>query len=275
MKRTTLELLCCPRCRGPLLLRDGAGANVETGILSCVACRREFPVEDGIPRFIGAGELTGLNRRFARFYDVFSHVYSPFSRLAFAFLGGEEKNRREVLDRLQPAGRRVLEVSIGPGVNLPFLIAAPGVEEVFGLDISLGQLQRCRSHCRRRGWAVDLFLGMGEELPFRDESFDSVLHIGGINFFSDKRKAMQEMIRVARPGARIVVADETEKGARSYEWLLPGFSRIFFDGKREAVTTPIDLVPPDMEDVRAHTVWHGIGYCIEFKRPRSRGAASR
>lgn len=268
MKRSTLEVLCCPRCRGVLFLRDGSpSATAETGSLSCGRCQRDFPIEDGIPRFIRAEELTGLNRRFARFYDVFSHVYSPFSRLAFAFLGGEKKNRREVLDRLQPAGRRVLEVSIGPGVNLPFLIGAPGVEEVFGLDISLGQLQRCRSYCRRRGWAVDLFLGMGEELPFRDESFDSVLHIGGINFFSDKRKAMLEMVRVARPGARIVIADETERGARGYEWLLPGFSRIFFDGRREPVTAPVDLVPPEMEEVRAHTVWRGIGYCIEFRRP--------
>jgi len=155
---------------------------------------------------------------------------------------------------------------IGPGVNLPYLIGAPGVEEVIGMDISLGQLRRCRSYCRRHGWAVDLFLGMAEELPFRDESFDSVLHIGGINFFSDKARAMQEMVRVARPGARIVIADETERGARNYEWLLPGFSRIFFEGKRETVTTPIDVVPAEMEDVHAHTIWRGIGYCIEFRK---------
>jgi ubiquinone/menaquinone biosynthesis C-methylase UbiE len=272
MKRSTLEVLCCPGCRGALLLRDESTSEVvEAGSLVCVSCPREFPIEDGLPRFVTAEELSGLNRRFARFYDVFSYVYAPFSKVAFAFLGGEQKNRREVLDRLQPAGRRVLEVSIGPGVNLPYLIGAPGVEEVFGLDISLGQLRRCRSYCRRRGWAVDLFLGMAEALPFRDESFDSVLHIGGINFFSDKGKAMREMVRVARPGAKIVIADETEKGARTYEWLLPGFSRIFFEGRRETVTAPLDLVPVEMEDVRAHTIWRGIGYCIEFRRPERLG----
>src|SRR5262249_7162302 len=115
MKRSTLEVLCCPRCRGVLFLRDGSpSATAETGSLSCGRCQRDFPIEDGIPGFIRAEELRGLTRRFALFYDVFSHVYPPFSRLAFAFLGGEKKNRREVLDRLQPAGRRVLEVSIGP-----------------------------------------------------------------------------------------------------------------------------------------------------------------
>jgi len=46
----------------------------------------------------------------------------------------EEAARREVLDRLEPGGGRVLEVSIGPGVNLPYLIGRPDVSEVHGLD---------------------------------------------------------------------------------------------------------------------------------------------
>jgi uncharacterized protein YbaR (Trm112 family) len=281
VRRATLELLCCPRCRGELLLRDGSEV-VEAGSLLCPRCHRDFPVRDGIPRFLRPEELTGLNRRFTRLYDLFSYVYVPVSRLFFAFLGGEAKSRREVVDRLElgrreaPAaspGRaveaavgRILEVSIGPGVNLPYLIGAAGAPEVFGLDISLGQLERCRSYCRRRGFAVELFLGMAEELPFRDESFDGVLHVGGINFFSDKAKAIREMVRVARPGANLVIADESEEGARVYERWIPGFSRMF-EGKREPVRAPVDLVPPQMEDVRTHTVWRGLGYCVEFRKP--------
>src|SRR5215470_18655272 len=109
MKRSTLELLRCPRCHGELLLRDGSTSGmVERGSLFCGSCQRDFPIELGIPRFINREELSGPNRRFARFYDLFSYVYSPFSKLAFALFGGEEKNRREVLDRLEPTGRRVL-----------------------------------------------------------------------------------------------------------------------------------------------------------------------
>ncbi len=271
MKPGSLEWLCCPRCRGALLLRDGSAAGtIETGSLFCAGCSRAFPIEEGIPRFIQPADLSGLNRRFARFYDVVSHVYAPINTVFFAFLGGEEKNRRELLDRLEPAGGRVLEVSIGPGVNLPYLIGAPGVDEVVGLDISLGQLRRCRSFCRRRRWVVDLFLGMAEELPFRDGSFDRVLHVGGINFFSDKAKAVQEMVRVARPGAKLVIADESEKGARGYEWFIPGFSRLF-EGTRETVTVPADLVPPGCQDVRVDTIWRGLAYCLEFRTPSTAG----
>jgi len=42
-----------------------------------------------------------------------------------------------------------------------------------------------------------------------------------------KQRTMDEMIRVARPGAQIVIADESEKGARAYERLLPGFLKMW------------------------------------------------
>jgi ubiquinone/menaquinone biosynthesis C-methylase UbiE/uncharacterized protein YbaR (Trm112 family) len=267
MKRTTLDLLACPACHAPLaLLAERSTADVEAGCLRCTDCGREYPIEAGIPRFIEAAELSGLNRRFARLYDWFSYVYAPYSRLMFAFLGGESRNRHEVLDRLEPNGGRMLEVSIGPGVNLPYLVGAPGVGEVFGLDISAGQLRQCQRLCRRRDWAVDLFLGTAEALPFQDERFDSVFHIGGINFFNDKRRAIEEMIRVARPGTKIVIMDEHERGARFYERTLPGFRGSFKQG-RAAVTAPVDLVPEAMRDVRLSDSWGGWFYCLEFRKP--------
>jgi ubiquinone/menaquinone biosynthesis C-methylase UbiE len=178
----------------------------------------------------------------------------------------EAAGRREITDRLDPRGGRVLEVSIGPGVNLPYIIHRPDVGEVFGLDISPGQLKRCQSYVAGKGWGVDLFLGNGENLPFQDDSFGGVFHVGGINFFNDKKAAIDEMIRVAKPGARILIADETEKGAQGYEKFIPGF-RKSFGGKREQIVPPVDLVPKEMCGTRLSDVWKGWLYCIEFRKP--------
>ena len=186
MKPETLDLLACPACHGDLTLAGEANPPIRTASLHCARCARHYPVVDGIPHFIQPQELTGFNRKFARMYDGFSWFYRAFSFLAFAFMGmTEERGRREILDRLEPSGGKVLEVSIGPGVNLPFLLRRPDVGAVYGLDISLGQLQRCQSYVRRKGWGVDLLLGNGEQLPVRDAAFESVFHIGGINFFND------------------------------------------------------------------------------------------
>ncbi len=222
---------------------------------------------DGIPHFIQPAQLTGFNRRFARMYDWFSWGYRLFSKIAFAFIGmSEETGRREITDRLDPRGGRVLEVSIGPGVNLPYLVNRSDVGEVFGLDISPGQLTQCQRYIRRKGWEVDLFLGNGEQLPFRDASFEGVFHVGGINFFNDKKAAIDEMIRVAKPGARILIADETEKGAKGYEKTIPGFTKSF-EGKRVPIQPPLDLVPATMHETRLFDAWKGWFYCIEFRKP--------
>jgi len=267
MKRNSLDLLACPVCHAPLTLHDGTAGPVESGRLRCEHCQKDYPIEQGIPHFVQPEQLTGLNRRFSRMYDWYSWGYRAFSKIAFAYIGmSEERGRREITDRLEPTGGRVLEISIGPGVNLPYLVNRPDVGEVYGLDISLGQLRHCQSYVRRKGWEVDLFLGNGEQLPFRDASFEGVFHVGGINFFNDKEKAIHEMIRVARPGTRILIADESEKGARGYEKFIPGFKKSF-GGQRATIVAPVDLVPKNMLETRLFDVWKGWLYCLEFRKP--------
>jgi uncharacterized protein YbaR (Trm112 family) len=89
MKRKTLELLACPTCHGELALSgDGDGETIETGALVCARCQCQYPIKEGIVHFIEPGELAGLNARFARFYDWFTHTYFLFNNVAFFFLGG-------------------------------------------------------------------------------------------------------------------------------------------------------------------------------------------
>ena len=112
-------------------------------------------------------------------------------------------------------------------------------------------------------------MATAEALPFKTDTFDSVLHIGGINFFSDKKKAIDEMIRVARPGSKIVIADEAERLAkrmsRYFDTAPPAQS-----GKpiEEAI---IDLVPDVMVNKLMEGIWriHGRyhGYCLSFEKP--------
>jgi ubiquinone/menaquinone biosynthesis C-methylase UbiE/uncharacterized protein YbaR (Trm112 family) len=267
MKRTTLELLACPACHGELYLQVSSGNGlIESGNLSCPTCQKVFPIRQGMPHFIQENELEGLNRTFAHLYDRFSWIYTGFSKVGFRLLGtSDSEARHELVDRLEPNGK-VLEVSIGPGINLPYLLEVPSVNQVLGLDISIGQLNRCRVLIRRKGWPVDLFLGNGEELPFRDNSFDSVFHVGGINFFDHKQKAIDEMIRVAKPGTKIIICDENESGAGWYEKFLPGFKSAFH-GQREAVIAPIRFVPESMLEIKLEDIWNGFMYCLEFRKP--------
>lgn len=54
--------------------------------------------------------------------------------------------------------------------------------------------------------AVDWREGFAESLPFPDESFDAVVSQFGLMFFTDRRQALREMLRVLVPGGRLAVA---------------------------------------------------------------------
>jgi ubiquinone/menaquinone biosynthesis C-methylase UbiE/uncharacterized protein YbaR (Trm112 family) len=270
MKRSTCESLCCPHCQGALPLRDEPGGDsVNEGALLCAHCERSYPIGDGIARFLAPDELEGLNLRFARFYKRYARFEPFLDKLAFLPLGGERKARAVILHRLELTGGPVLEVSVGSGGNLPYLFESPEMGEVCGLDMSAAQLDRCRRLVTTRGWPVDLLLGQAEALPFKAGSFDVVFHVGGINFFSDKKRAIDEMIRVARPGSKIVIADESERVARNVARLLR-LSR-WNQGRKVDTSVPVHLVPDTMEEIRVEGIWrrhgHDHGYCLEFRKP--------
>lgn len=262
-RRPALDVLACPICHSTLSVYENAGGESYR----CETCQRNFPVVGGIAHFIQPQEMTGLNRKFSRAYDLLSWGYRAFSKAAFAYIGmDEETSRREIIDRLDPKGGRVLEVSIGPGINLPYLANRADVGEIFGLDISLGQLNRCREFAAHRGWNPLLQLGNAEQLPYQDNTFAGVFHIGGINFFNDKKKAIAEMIRVAQPGAHVLICDENENGVQAYERFIPNFKKSIGE-RRETIVPPLALIPPEMNNIRLFEVWKGWMYCIEFTKP--------
>jgi uncharacterized protein len=53
MRRSLLQILCCPVCKGDLALRsDEEGEEILEGGLFCGTCSVEYPISDGIPDLI-------------------------------------------------------------------------------------------------------------------------------------------------------------------------------------------------------------------------------
>jgi len=74
------------------------------------------------------------------------------------------------------------------------------------------------------------------------------------------------MIRVAKPGSRILIADETEKHVQDAYEKSPVTGR-FFKNRKEAVTVPVDLVPPEMQETHVEILWGGRFYALTFRKP--------
>jgi ubiquinone/menaquinone biosynthesis C-methylase UbiE len=134
--------------------------------------------------------------RMALSYDIImSYLFPLFS------VGQEPYERCTWVKRLRVGkGARVLDVSTGTGRNLPFLNRQIGPQgRIVAMDISNGMLTYAKMELQRANASL---------LPYKENSFDAVIHVGGINTFDDKAKALNEMVRVAKPKARILIVDE-------------------------------------------------------------------
>ena len=265
MKSETVSLLCRPGTHEPLRLASAPGPDGRAeDVLVGAQSGEVFRIRDGIPLLLDESQVSGFNRRYQRLYNRLAGLYDAAIRL-FANLagGGEAHFRGDYLRELEVQdGNRMLEVSIGTGANIRYL---PVKATYLGVDISWGMLKRCQRNLERWQREAELILGNAEELPLRDELFDAVLHVGGINAFSDPARAIREMIRVARAGAKIVIVDETAKMMESMAW-MPSV-RKWLQEHRERFSAPVGLVPEDMKDVQARDFARGNLYCLTFTKP--------
>ena len=97
------------------------------------------------------------------------------------------------------SGSAVLDVGCGDGGFCGFLLER-GVE-THGIDSDAGQLVRARQAAP----AADLRLGLMEDLPWPDESFDVVVGLNAFQYALDVELALRESRRVTRAGGRIAV----------------------------------------------------------------------
>ena len=223
-----------------------------------------FPIHHGIPSFLTPEDLTGDNGKYNHLYETIGGFYDDIQRIFIALAGfNRDLYFRSYMSLLEAKpGDSVLETSVGTGLNFKYL---PRGVKLTGLDLSPEMLANCQLNLRRWKMNADLYLGNAESLPFADCSFDVVFHVGGINFFNDRAKAIREMIRVAKPGSLLLIADETEKHVRAVYENGPG-GRLY-KNRKQAVSAPVDLVPAEMEEVRLETARTGHWYMLTFRKP--------
>jgi len=107
-----------------------------------------------------------------------------------------------------PPRARVLDVGCGTG-EIVLRLGALFPEVTFvGVDLEEPHLERARVRCAELGARATFQVGDALALPFPAGSFDLVVSRHVIQAVPDARKALEEMVRVARPGGRLHVLAE-------------------------------------------------------------------
>ena len=105
-------------------------------------------------------------------------------------------------------GATILDVGCGTGQDALDLAQAVGPHgRVVGVDRSETMLEAARARAAQAQLPVEYILAEASQLPFADASFDGCQASRVLGHLHEPERALAEMVRVARPGARIVVAD--------------------------------------------------------------------
>jgi len=265
-----LDHVCCPVCRGGLRLIVGKQHEDDAvgNALECVGCERHFPIRDGLaslcfPEVLEKGDLASQ-----RFYDErpkYDFRLTAFRLGIWNITFRDRRNRSLWPARLEVGeGASVLETGAGTGENLPFIADAIGKDgRLDAMDISLGSLKVARERMRHSGIQTTLMQGNASYLPYRSAQFDAVLHVGGFNEFGDKKRAIDEMHRVAKAGAKVVLCDEGLSPERKESLLGRYILRCadFYANK-----PPVDLLPRGIEEYRLSWMCQETFWVIEYRK---------
>lgn len=143
------------------------------------------------------------------------HFWAPaYDRLARAydavdwFTGNTtHRLRKQALRYLPPPGSRLLEIGFGSG-RLHLELAER--YEMSGLDRAPGMVRLTKRRLTACSRESNLCIGSAYALPWSDGHFDAVLSTFAFSAFPDAGRAMDEMVRVTRPGGKVIIVDAGE-----------------------------------------------------------------
>ena len=138
---------------------------------------------------------------------VFSALYDPL--LWVGERAGMAKRRQ---DLLAEASGRVLELGAGSGLNLPYY--PEDIKELTLSEPSAPMLPKLGRRLRKVNREGRVVVATAEELPFDDDSFDTVVSTLVLCTVDDPRRAIEETARVLRPGGKLLFLEHVRADTR-------------------------------------------------------------
>jgi ubiquinone/menaquinone biosynthesis C-methylase UbiE len=270
MREAASRIYRCPYTREGLDLEveQREGSEILRGALHS-AGGRSYPIESGIPRLLRREDDALGDRELAEldYYEANSTGYDAAMDWLFAsFFEDEDEVRESMLDSLDlRPGQRALEVGCGTcrdSIHMARRLGGDG--QLFLQDLSPKMVALGKDRLSREldgGCEVEFFVGNAASLPFDDGFFDRAFHFGGLNFFTDVRKALREMGRVVRIGGRVLVGDEGLApwlSETTYGQILLNSNRLY---RHEA---PLALLPDGAREVEVRWILGNAFYLVAF-----------
>jgi demethylmenaquinone methyltransferase/2-methoxy-6-polyprenyl-1,4-benzoquinol methylase len=152
-------------------------------------------------------EKAGKKEQVAKMFNSISGNYDFLNH--FLSLGIDISWRKKAIQLLKSTQPKlILDVATGTGdFALEALKLNP--DKIIGIDISEGMLNVGRKKIKEKNLEqrIELIEGDSENLPFEQNKFDAVIVAFGVRNFENLERGLSEMLRVLRPGGKIVILE--------------------------------------------------------------------
>lgn len=160
------------------------------------------------------GKIQSLFDSIAGDYDKLNHLLS---------LGIDKSWRRRALKEIAEPGKalQVLDIACGTGdFSLAIARKAAAGTTVTGLDLSEGMLRVMADKVAAAGLEGKIVAEQGnsERMRFTDDSFDRATIAFGIRNFEHRELALREILRVLKPGGRLVILELSVPSDKFLRW---------------------------------------------------------
>ncbi|MES2419501.1 MAG: bifunctional demethylmenaquinone methyltransferase/2-methoxy-6-polyprenyl-1,4-benzoquinol methylase UbiE [Bacteroidota bacterium] len=204
----------------------------------------------------------------AAMFDNISGTYDFLNH--FLSLGIDKLWRRKAIKELRLIQPKImLDVATGTGDFAFESIKILNPEKIIGVDISEGMLAVARKkiNARNLGAVFSVQLGDSEGLNFENDTFDAITVAFGVRNYENLEKGLADMLRVLKPGGKIVILEFSKPSAFPikqlynfyFRYITPFFGR-FVSKDKQAYTYLPESVAAFPDGKTFTTLMDKVGY---------------
>ncbi len=152
-------------------------------------------------------ETGSKKQQVAEMFDNISERYDLLNHLLSLSI---DKGWRKKVVKMASEGEPKLILDVATGTaDLAIALSKTPAEKITGIDISAGMLSVGREKVAKKNMSslITLEQADSEDLPFGDNTFDAITVAFGVRNFENLEKGLAEMLRVLKPGGRLLVLE--------------------------------------------------------------------
>jgi demethylmenaquinone methyltransferase / 2-methoxy-6-polyprenyl-1,4-benzoquinol methylase len=217
--------------------------------------------------------------------DMFNNIAFRYDFLnRFLSAGIDVRWRKAALKQLKSINPKIiLDVATGTADVAIMATKVLSPEKVTGIDISDGMLELGRKKVTEQhlGNIIDLQNGDSETINFLDNTFDAVTVSFGVRNFENLEKGLAEILRVLKPGGKLVVLEFSQPKAPGVKQLYKVYMKVvaptmgkLFSKNRNAYKYLDESIKKFPEGKNFTQILDSLGYRNTYCKPQSAGICS-